>query len=151
MLWLYLDKIEIPEGGSILHFAPEPSIYNALKRRFPHVKYVTADIDPSGYGFADNIIEIDLCDMDAYPADQYDLIIHSHVLEHSPCNIAYSLYHIHRMLKPSGFHVCIIPFMSGKYDETFQDIPTKERIARFGQADHVRRLATEVFGSVSES
>jgi phosphoglycolate phosphatase len=44
------------------------------------------------------------------------------------------------MLAPDGKHVCIIPFLSCKYDECFQDISNEERTRRFGQFDHVRRF-----------
>lgn len=64
-------------------------------------------------------------------------------MEHVPCNIAYTLFHLHRMLKPGGHQVCVIPFLPGKYDESFQEIPDQDRIRRFGQHDHVRRFGTD--------
>jgi hypothetical protein len=64
-------------------------------------------------------------------------------MEHIPCNIAYTLFHLHRMMKAGGRHVCVIPFLPGKYDECFQDIPERERIRRFGQHDHVRRFGID--------
>ena len=126
-----------------MHLAPERGLYNVLVNRVEKGNYIPADIDPSKYPFADNCVKIDLCDLDNEPSLQYDLIIHSHVLEHTPCNIAYTIFHLHRMLKKEGHHICIIPFMSGKYDECFQEISDEERVRRFGQFDHVRRFGRE--------
>lgn len=143
MMWLYLDQIELPSRARILHFAPELPIYEALKRKHPDAEYVAADIDPDQYSFCESIRHLDMCDMDHLESDHYDLIVHSHVLEHVPCNIAYPLYNIHRILKNEGHHVCIIPFMNGRYEESFQELPPEERMRRFGQSDHVRRFGTQ--------
>lgn len=143
LLWLYLQDLRIGRDTKILHIAPERGIYKALADRVSKENYITADIDPQGYPFAHNCVKIDLCDLNDEPSFKYDLIIHSHVLEHTPCNIAYTLFHLHRMLKQDGRHVCIIPFMSGKYDECFQEIGDKERTRRFGQRDHIRRFGVQ--------
>jgi phosphoglycolate phosphatase len=126
-----------------LHFAPEKGIYTALLKHVESENYIVADLDPRKYSFAERCLKIDLCNLDDQPSCEYDLILHSHVLEHTPCNIAYTLFHLHRMLKENGRHVCIIPFMGGKYDECFQDLSREERQRRFGQFDHVRRFGKE--------
>lgn len=144
LLWMYLQKMEIKPTTRILHLAPERCLFDALSRRASPENYVTSDFDPALYrSFAPNCRHIDLCDMDEWPSDGFDLIIHSHVLEHVPCTLAYPLYHLHRMLTEGGRHVCIIPFMSGCYDETFQEIGKSERVRRFGQGDHVRRIGCD--------
>ena len=140
LLWMYLQSIKMNKESKILHLAPEKGIYKALANKVKKGNYIAADINPKSYSFADKCIKIDLCDLDDQPSFEYDLIIHSHVLEHTPCNIAYTLFHLHRMLKEDGHHLCVIPFMSGKYDECFQDIGNEERKRRFGQFDHVRRF-----------
>ncbi|CAN7684144.1 class I SAM-dependent methyltransferase [Rhizobium rhizogenes] len=147
LLWLYLDRLQLSPTASILHFAPEKSIYNRFRERYPNANYVTADVDPRPYPFVEKIEHFDLCDLDHHESDQWDLIVHSHVLEHTPCNIAYTLYHLHRILKPMGQHICVIPFLPGKFDETYQDIPLNERLKRFGQRDHVRSFGKEDIGS----
>jgi hypothetical protein len=127
----------------ILHLAPEKGIYDQLKLKTACGNYVTADINPKAYSFSSECAKIDLCDLEHWPSSYFDIITHAHVLEHVPCNIAYPLFHLHRMLKDSGTHLCIIPFMSGKYDECFQDITDEERTKRFGQHDHVRRFGRD--------
>ena len=59
-------------------------------------------------------------------------------MEHVKCNFTYVLYHLHRSLKPEGWHICVIPFCSGYYDECLGDIGAEEATRRFSQADHVR-------------
>lgn len=143
LLYLYITKLQIDKNYKILHFAPEKGIYDYLTRQVNKGNYTVADISPERYKCADKCVKIDLCNLDGLPSNHYDLIIHSHVMEHTPCNIAYTLFHLHRMLTTSGLHLCIIPFMSGKYDECFQDISDEERKQRFGQHDHVRRFGNE--------
>jgi len=143
LLWMYLQNLKIDQNTKILHLAPEKGIYDNLVGLVSDGNYVTADMNPKIYPYAKGCIKIDLCDMDQYPSMEYDIIIHSHVLEHIPCNIAYSIFHLHRMLKENGTHICIIPFVSGKYDECFQGITDEEKTRRFGQYDHVRRFGKD--------
>lgn len=143
LLWLYLQRLEISKNTRILHLAPERGLYDRIKTLTDKSNYVVADINPKAYSFAPECKKIDLCDLEDWPSFEFDLIIHSHVLEHVPCNIAYTLFHLHRMLSNNGTHLCIIPFMPGKYDECFQDIGDHERIRRFGQNDHVRRFGSD--------
>ncbi|TCT22874.1 glycosyltransferase [Thiobaca trueperi] len=143
LMGLYLSRLDLPADARILHLAPERGIYQALVARFGLDRYETADIDPSRYAFARNIRRLDLCQLDDLPSNHYDLILHSHVLEHTPCDIAYTLGHLHRALAPTGIHLCIIPFMGGVYDESFEDIGDDERTRRFGQFDHVRRFGRD--------
>jgi hypothetical protein len=41
---MIVDELELPCSPSILHFAPEKSVYDALNRKFPDANYVCADI-----------------------------------------------------------------------------------------------------------
>lgn len=143
---MYLERLDFTGETRVLHMAPEPGLYRALKKRLQSAEpgnYICADIDPDRFKFVNNMDRLDLCDLDGQPSDQYDVIVHSHVMEHVACNIAYTLFHLHRMLKPEGHHVCVIPFLPGRYDECFQQIGRGERTRRFGQHDHVRRFGVE--------
>jgi hypothetical protein len=143
LFWLYLESAGITSDSRILHLAPEAGVYKILNARLRDGNYITADIDPARYAFAAGCTKLDLCELEDQPAYEFDFIIHSHVLEHVPCNIAYTLFHLHRMMKKDGLHICIIPFMPGRYDESFQEIGSEERIRRFGQFDHVRRFGSD--------
>jgi phosphoglycolate phosphatase len=136
---MHLRRHVIGPGTRVLHLAPERCLHDALRVRAGE-GYMAADFEPSRYSFAPDCRAIDLCDLDDWPTGAFDLIVHSHVMEHIPCTLAYPLYHLHRMLASEGRHICIIPFMPGHYDETFAEIGDAERNRRFGQADHVRRF-----------
>lgn len=143
LLWMYIERLKLDKTANVLHFAPEKGLYDVLSKHLDKKNYTVADINPNNYPFVDSCRQMDLCDLDEQIACEYDLIIHSHVLEHTPCNIAYTLFHLHRMLKKSGTHLCIVPFMGGKYDESFQALSDEERQRRFGQPDHVRRFGCQ--------
>jgi phosphoglycolate phosphatase len=144
LLWKYLEKeAALAPGVRVLHLAPEPGLYAAIGKRVATDDYHVADIDPDRFTFASNMRRIDLCDLDALPDNHYDLILHSHVLEHVPCTLAYPLFHLHRSLKETGRHVFVVPFMRGGYDECFAEIGDAERIRRFGQNDHVRKFGLD--------
>lgn len=144
LLWLYLEKyVALTAATRVLHIAPEFGIYRRIKAVVAPENYDIRDFNPKTYPFAEGINKIDFCDLIALPSDYYDLILHSHVLEHVPCNIAYPLFHLHRALKRNGHHVFIVPFLPGGYDECFQKIPADERVRRFGQDDHVRRFGRD--------
>lgn len=143
LLWLYLDQLGLRKDSRVLHIAPEKCIYTKISAIVAAENYETCDIQPGNYKFATGIQRIDLCSLESLKSDHYDLILHSHVLEHVGCNIAYTLFHLHRALKETGDHVFLVPFMPGKYDECFQDIGAAERERRFGQDDHVRSFGKE--------
>lgn len=140
LLWMTLVREGLlTPGKRVLHIAPELS----LAERFHAIwgdGYEPVDIDPANYAFAPNIRRIDLVeDAAKLPSDHYDLIIHSHVMEHIPCNITAILYHLHRSLKPSGKQVCCVPIIrDGHYAEDLGLIAPEDAVVRFGQDDHVR-------------
>lgn len=140
LMWLYIEEENIDPTFKILHMAPELGLYARIRSLVENNNYTVADFEPKRYSFAKKCKHIDLCDLDSWPSNEYDLIIHNHVLEHARCNIAYILYHLHRMLKPSGLHIFSIPFLHGEYDESLADIGNDERKRRFGQSDHLRRF-----------
>lgn len=144
LLYKYLEReVSLNHDLHVLHLAPEEGLYDVLAAQLHPEKYVTADLNPANFGYAKKMRKMDLTKLDHEPAKQYDLIIHSHVIEHIPCNVAYCLWHLHRMLKDDGLHLCVIPFLSGKYDESLQDLSDEERTRRFGQHDHLRRFGKE--------
>lgn len=139
---LFLDKYELPKSGSkILHFAPEKGFLQFLSS-VEGVSYRGVDFAPENFNFG-NIERFDLCtDAQTLPSNEYDLIVHSHVMEHVPCNITAVLYHLHRALKPGGKHVMCIPFLGESYEEDLKPLTLQEAKKRFGQDDHVRKFGT---------
>jgi phosphoglycolate phosphatase len=140
---MYIEKLNLKQSSRVLHLAPERGIYRKLSGLIAPENYVAADFEPSRYAFAKGCRKIDLTAMEEWPSNYFDLIIHVHVLEHIPANIAYPLFHLHRMLSPAGRHLCIIPFMTGTYEENFAPIGDEERVRRFGQSDHLRKFGRD--------
>lgn len=145
LLYLYLEKHGLPQPRSkVLHFAPERGLYNLISRIVDSADYTVADIEPNSYSFAKNIMRFDICkDVETLPDNYFDLIIHSHVLEHVKCNVSYVLFHLHRALKEDGWHICVIPFLGGSYDECLGNMEATEATKRFGGASHVRRFGRD--------
>ncbi len=139
-LGLYLEQLELVEHPKILHLAPEAGLAKLICKRFGSDNYFAADMHPDRYRGIGKIKQLDLCKLDEFSSKSFDLIVHSHVLEHTPCNIAYSLFHLHRMMTATGRHIFVIPIVAGAWDECFSELPENERVARFGQIDHVRRF-----------
>lgn len=142
---LILDELGLPKRGSrILHFAPEKSLSKVLSNQ---TKYEAVDLFPQLFKFTD-VKKFDITtDVEKLPSKKYDLIIHSHVMEHIPCDITSVLYHIHRALKPGGWHIFCIPILSDTtYAEDLGFISREYATKEFGQYDHVRRWGSKDLG-----
>lgn len=140
-LKLILDSLELPKPGSnILHFAPEVSLSSYLANKSP-CNYEPVDYNPHLFPSIKNIKKFDIVtDSENLQSNYYDVIIHSHVAEHIPINIAYFFFHFSRSLKPDGYHIFCLPLMPGNYDEYFGPLTEREATERFGQKDHVRKF-----------
>ena len=144
LLWLVLIRHGLLKPGMrLLHIAPE----RALAARIHAITgdgYEGVDIEPERFDFAPNMRRLDLLeDAASLPTGHYDLVMHSHVMEHVRGNVSAILFHLHRALKPEGHQVCCIPIARERhYAEVLGPIPPEEALARFGQEDHVR-----VFGA----
>ena len=127
---------EIIRGADVLHFAPEKSIIALIK---PVAKsYTTGDIQP---GRADMVLNIEAMDL---PDASFDCVVCSHVLEH--VDDAKALSEIHRVLKPGGLAIIMIPVIEG-WAHTYENASVKsrdERTIHFGQYDHVRYYGADV-------
>jgi SAM-dependent methyltransferase len=133
-LCLYLrDRLGALDGRlAVLHFAPEPSV-SAVLAALPQVDHTTADLDP---GAADE--QVDITDIPHADA-RFDLVLVSHVLEHVPQDAA-ALSELHRVLRPGGRVLLQHPIDYGR-PQTYEDFSLRsaaERLAAFGQDDHVR-------------
>lgn len=133
---LVLDHLGMPRPDArILHFAPDKGLSRHLENC---AFYDPVDFDPKWYPHTHTRQFDMLKDMETLETNSYDLIIHSHVLEHIPCNIAPLLHHMYRALKPDGWHVFCIPIIDSYYDECFRPLGREVANKRFGQFDHVR-------------
>jgi SAM-dependent methyltransferase len=133
-LWLFLrDQTDLTEGSHrLLHFAPEPSIAAAIEA-LPGVSYLSADISPG--------VAMEVADITAipHPADSFDVVICSHVLEHVPEDRR-AMSEVFRALRPGGTAYFMQPVDFGRA-ETYEDasiVAPEQRRRAFGQFNHVR-------------
>jgi phosphoglycolate phosphatase len=144
VLKLLMDKLGLPKPGQrMLHLAPEKALA-------PHLRSILADgydpvdVDPGRYRW-EKVRRLDLVhDAANLPSLSYDIVLHSHVMEHIPCNVTAVLFHLHRALKEDGFHVFSIPILNGRtYAADFGKLSPDKARHEFGQHDHVRRFGSE--------
>jgi SAM-dependent methyltransferase len=115
----------------ILHFAPEPGLFQMLRRQ-PNVDYVPGDLRPA-HGHA----RVDATNIDL--PGRFDGVITSHVLEHIPDDET-AIAEMHRILAPDGWAIVLVPDVA-HLEKTFEDhtvVTAWGRYRTYGQHDHVR-------------
>lgn len=147
LFWVHLvNRVwpRLPEGKKdVLHIAPEPFLVDLLKPR-PDVNYVSGDLMMSA-----SMAKMDLTDIAFWDA-QFDLIICSHVLEHIPEDIK-AMREMRRVLRPGGILLVMVPMYGEKTYEDFSITEPKDRLAHFGQEDHVRKYGRDIVGRLEEA
>jgi phosphoglycolate phosphatase len=138
LLFLFLTR-ERPDmkGLKVLHFAPEISLARALSARGAALDL--CDLFPEV--FPDLAVRrFDLAaDLGTLPDGGYDLVIHSHVLEHIPSDPVATVNTLTRKLAPGGLQAFCVPIVRGYYrEDTSPALSAEERVQRFGQGDHLR-------------
>jgi len=127
----------------MLHVAPERCFESHLRARVG-AGYLTADLEDPHADVRMDITHIE------YPDATFDVIYCSHVLEHVSDDRA-ALRELHRVLKPDGWALIMVPITA---DRTFEDpsvTDPKERERRFGQDNHVRRYGRDFVGRLQET
>jgi phosphoglycolate phosphatase len=145
LLWLILNGRDLLRPGRrCLHIAPEAALAGRI-RAILGDGYEPVDIEPERFPFAPGIKRFDLIEQAAsLPSERYDLILHSHVMEHLRGNVTAVLFHLHRALKPDGRQVCCIPVVRGRhYAEDLGPLDAEDAKRRFGQEDHLRIFGRE--------
>jgi hypothetical protein len=61
-----------------------------------------------------------------------------------------AMHELHRVLKPSGWAVIVVPITAEKTTEDQSESDPLERLRRFGQEDHVRRYGPDYAGRLRE-
>ncbi len=132
------------EGASVLHVAPEKRLAARVEACRPS-RYVKGDLAPAREG----VERLDVTAI-AYPEAAFDWVICNHVLEHVPDD-AQALRELFRVLKPGGAAILQTPYAAGleKSVEDPAGIATDEqRIAFYGQEDHVRLYGRDLFDRI---
>ncbi|MCM1215147.1 MAG: GT-D fold domain-containing glycosyltransferase [Lachnospiraceae bacterium] len=137
----FLEEVraEGSEKLRMLQIAPSPAIERyALGRE--DILYESTDLMMEGVTF-----QADLQHMDMVADETYDIIVCAHVLEHVE-NDARAMQELHRILKPDGVCLVLVPLIVGKQDTEEQwGCSIEENWRRFGQGDHSRLYGKEDF------
>ena len=143
LTWLFLKEQGLLKPGQrILHVAPERCLRERLMS-LPDVDYVAGDKHEPGYTYPAGTVDLDITKIQ-FPADRFDLILCSHVLEHVPDD-ATALRELHRVLAPAGTAILIVPIDMQRAitDEDPAVTDPAERILRFGQFEHERQYGRD--------
>lgn len=121
----------------LLHIAPEPKLYEHLSKTITG-RLVACDLFPEDRPGVPSIIKQDLTNLD-FEDESFDAVVCNHVLEHIPADHA-AMAEIRRVLKPGAKALLQVPYSEviENTEEDFSVITDQERVARYGQADHVR-------------
>lgn len=142
LMKMHIDRLygESLSDIRVLHIAPEYGLSAWLSKSAK--LYQAVDIDLRRYAHIQNVVQVDLCDPKfASILDSFDLILHSHVIEHLPCNYTTALLRLHSLLKPGGYHLFSVPIYGNYFDESFEKLDPEAAEKRFGQFDHCRRFS----------
>jgi SAM-dependent methyltransferase len=124
LIWLYLRNetdLFSPTGRKrMLHVAPEPVLRERLIGE-PLIDYLSADLEPGGADVQMDITAID------FPADSFDVIYCSHVLEHVPDD-ALAMRELCRVLRPTGWAILQVPILLARTDEDPSVTDPEERL-----------------------
>jgi len=116
----------------VLHVAPEPCLRPSIQS-IAGIEYITGDL------LEDDVdVKLDLTDM-GFSDRSFDVIICSHVLEHVPDDVR-AMREMRRVLASDGWALINVPadpeLTASREDAAITD--PQERLAEFGQEDHVR-------------
>ena len=148
--YLIMHHLQLPRAGSrILHLAPEKHLLEIFERSSGEL-YHPCDYDINQAKYAEikhDLFEIDLChDIFRFPSSAFDLVIHNHVLEHIRCSVADTLKEQKRIVAPGGYLMFSVPFGTAHtVEDLSDDLTAEQRLARFGQADHMRLFGKDDF------
>lgn len=129
-LFLAREEIDLKDGRTILHFAPEAYFVKAMQGS---EHYHTADIVPGKARHTMDLAAITFADASV------DVVICNHVLEHVPDD-ARAIAEMFRALKPGGFALLTVP-QNWARDATYENpqVTTREgRYAHYHDESHVR-------------
>jgi SAM-dependent methyltransferase len=145
LLWLYVSRKKLLDSpiSKMLHVAPEECLQPLFKQRLGSA-YLTADLqDPEA------MVKMDITRIQ-FPADSFDAIYCSHVLEHVPDD-RLALREFHRVLRPGGWAILLVPVVVERTIEDPNCTDPEERLRRFGQDDHFRLYGPDYVDRLREA
>lgn len=140
----FLDSVK---KVHLLHFAPEKSIYNIIKKN-KNIDYQCCDLDPTQYLYVDKIEQQDGMNL-TYQNETFDYVIHNHVLEHVP-NDKKFIKETLRVLKSNGKLIICFPYFKEEDSLEVETSSGEERLALYGREDHVRRYGKDFLSKLED-
>jgi phosphoglycolate phosphatase len=135
-------------GRAILHIAPEKALSRNLQRAHG-AGYAACDLRDDALTFVEpgsRLIVSDLVEPNAALLEgRYDVLIHSHVMEHLRGSWQLAFLRLHALLKPGGWHLFAVPLLREWSSEDLGPMSEAERLRRFGQHDHYRWIGRRDF------
>jgi SAM-dependent methyltransferase len=137
-LWLWLERHTdlLRAPLDVLHVAPEPGMEARLRGAGTLRSYVTADLSGEG---VDRVVDLTAIDL---PDSSLDVLLANHVLEHV-ADDRQAFREVARVLRPGGWAVLQVPILGPVTIEEAPGDDPAERLARFGQDDHVRTYGND--------
>ena len=154
-----IDLFNKTNDINILHFAPEPSLYQLFDEK-ENINYVTADLDKAEYKkelyffvsgktakYYENPQDFikEEIDVQSIPFEDnsFDYVIINHVLEHVP-NDRQAMREICRILKPEGIAFISVP-VEGEITNEDERINTPElRLKYYMDPTHLRLYGRDI-------
>lgn len=148
LVYLAMQKLGLPrQNDSILHFAPEKAFMDLFTQSHGD-QYHPCDLFPELYTNSRKKVErLNICeDLYSMASDEWDLILHNHVLEHLLCSVKGVLRGFQRIMKPGGTMIFTIPIWLGRtsIEDLNPHLSDVERLQKSGQKDHVRLFGDDV-------
>ena len=130
-LWIILhNELTIHKQDAILDFSPSRIIMKKLQKSYPN--YLTSDFQENK--LVDRQIDITAIEE---KANAFHWIICYHILEHIEDDLK-AMQEVYRVLKKGGTAIIQTPFKEGSIYENSAIRTKEDRLAHFGQEDHVR-------------
>lgn len=143
---LFLDHVaKIGPGTNILHIHPEPDLLKFLSD-FLGNTYTPIELKPRKS--AKSVRNVSAYDVETLGIENFDVVIHNHVLQEVEGNYTIFVQKIHSLLKSGGIHLFSVPISSGFFEESGDPkISPEERKIRFGRERHRRRFGRSDFAN----
>lgn len=140
-LAILLDHLApyLHDGSRVLDVAPSRFITHRM-RALQTKQHVRIDFDPEADSRAVDV-SASLTHLPFQNAI-FDLVVCYHVLEHIPDDAA-AMREMRRVLTDGGLALVQVPFRNWTMTDEDPSAGPEERVARFGQADHVRWYGTD--------
>lgn len=149
VIYSIFQKLDLLKPGlSVLHIAPDPALIKPFAQTFGK-QYTLADIRKDAFAHLGDGVDKVAFDMTDIPPEierrKFDIILHSHVLEHLRASWQLAFLRLTSLINPGGFHIFAIPILRDWSSEDLSTMSLEERALKFGQRDHMRYIGRRDF------